>query len=398
MADVMWYWHSHKTTRILIIVSGAFIFCARLASVAPGHAGTPHLPTAVQGVRAGNVETFPFDRLDLSPYDELLVRAALKLEEWKYFEALDLAVRAIEWQPEKPFGYALRATIFARMGRVPEAIQDLTRAIELDPKTGEHYRRRGAGYIKTGDYQTAIRDLTMAIKLGENDLTIFLDRGYAFEQLGRYSQAIREYSEALNISPSDYLGLRSRGWVYRCLGEYQKAIRDFDKILEGKPLDKEAWLQRSSAYIEAEQFEAALKDIDFIVEQGYQDGQVYLDLAFIHFQRNDIEKALLANAKALKSDEQDTQVLAMFQKGLLFLKQGNPEKGKQVYLKGLERARDLERFLSLDDSLMELTSLRPTDARVAEIKREILQALTQVKQDLRSQFSPPSDVCKQSVG
>ncbi len=394
----MWYWSSCKITcRYRIILNVFLILCSQLADMASGGSGIAHSSTSAQTVIAKNVDALQLDRIDLAPVDELLLRAATKLEEWDHFEALELATKAIELQPRSPHGYALQATIFARMGQVPEAIQDLTKAIEFDQKTGEHYRRRGAGHIKIGDYQAAISDLTMAIQLGENDLTVFRDRGYAFEQSGRYAKALREYSEILKISPSDYLGLLSRGWVYRCLGEPQNAIRDFDKILEENPLDKEARLQRVSAFIEAEQFEQAFQDIDFLFKKGYQDDQIYLDLAFLHFQNDEIEKALWKNEKALNSGEQDIQVLAMFQKGLFLLKQGSAEKGRQAYRKGIEQARTLGRFLSLKDSMMDLTSLSASEDGVEEIKREILKDLTQVQQDLSAEFAPASNVCKKSV-
>lgn len=384
--------HKVKITRfIFIFLSVLLLLCSRLGGMDQGHAVTARSSVSTEGAVAS-----PFDYSQFDQSDQLLLRAAFRLEEGNYLESLSLVAESVQLRPESPHGYALRATIFSRMGNVTEAIRNLTKAIELDPKTGEHYRRRGAGYIKIGDYQSAISDLTLAIKLGENDHTVFFDRGYAFEQLGRYPEALRDYSETLNISPSNYVGLLSRGWTYRCLGEPQNAIHDFDKILEVDPLDKEARLQRVSAYIEGEQFDQAIKDMDFIFQNGYQDGQAYLDLAFIHFQKNDLDKALLANAEALKSDEKKVRILGMLQKGLLFLKQGNLGTARQTYMEGLELARKRESFLSLDDSMMELKSLRPTDEKVIEIKQEILNYLTQTQQNFDSKFFLPLNRCKKS--
>jgi tetratricopeptide (TPR) repeat protein len=83
----------------------------------------------------------------------------------RHDEALADLDRAIEINPDHPWGWQLKGGLLARMGRHEEAEKVLTKAIEMAPHFATIWYNRGAVRSNLGRRKEAIPDFQEAIRL-----------------------------------------------------------------------------------------------------------------------------------------------------------------------------------------------------------------------------------------
>jgi tetratricopeptide (TPR) repeat protein len=95
----------------------------------------------------------------------LLAEARAALAAGRPHEALDLAGKAIEDQPDSRAAYRFRAELLERTDEHERAIADYDKLIELDPDQAELYDLRGSAQFKLGRIDESIADFDKAIEL-----------------------------------------------------------------------------------------------------------------------------------------------------------------------------------------------------------------------------------------
>jgi tetratricopeptide (TPR) repeat protein len=219
-----------------------------------------------QGNLQGSADTFAL-ALRASPESATirLRRAAVLSELQRFDEALAECSSAIASQPSLAAAYACRSDLYARTGRLQDALKDLTQAFRLDPNlknaaeriytlsgliemsrneakaaeeaaslpqparpakvplakasvqheqsaaspelrnpaaTSDELHAKGRKYISEGNFKLAIIALTKALELNPGAPTILNERGYARMRSSDYGGAIADFTSAIDHRPN----------------------------------------------------------------------------------------------------------------------------------------------------------------------------------------------------
>jgi tetratricopeptide (TPR) repeat protein len=149
-------------------------------------------------------------------------------EEEKYEDALEAYGKAIEnvddQDPELPGYYALRASLYARLGRSGDAIDDYARAIGLDGTVAAYYVARAPLYVRVGQNGAAIADYEQAIELEPDNPLLHEALAQLYYDLERYDEAIEALTTATQLNPQ-------RGPAFYLLGLAHERIADADAAI-----------------------------------------------------------------------------------------------------------------------------------------------------------------------
>jgi len=129
-------------------------------------------------------------------------------KEGKFEEALNLYTEALEVDKfnvqTNAKLYYNRATVYAKLGKLSEAIDDCTKAIQLDKTYQKPYLRRGNAYMEIEEFDQAVKDFEQLVKM---DLTNI-----------EYNKLLKEAKEKLRLSKNKDL--------YQLLGVDKKASQE----------------------------------------------------------------------------------------------------------------------------------------------------------------------------
>lgn len=92
-----------------------------------------------------------------------------------------------------------RGTVFYKLGRYQQAINDYSHAIRLQPEHADGYNNRGLAYGRTGRYQQAIDDFNKAIHLKPNFADAYNNRGYAHFLQGNKNMGCFDAQKACSL-------------------------------------------------------------------------------------------------------------------------------------------------------------------------------------------------------
>jgi adenylate cyclase len=113
-------------------------------------------------------------------------------------QAQDLAKKALRLEESNAAPHALLGICYLYQGEYDLAISELQRAIELNPNSPYGYHSLGMGLLYAGLTDDAIKALETALRLdpNRNNTNFFLGLGYYFK--GRYDDAIRVLKQGLS--------------------------------------------------------------------------------------------------------------------------------------------------------------------------------------------------------
>lgn len=136
--------------------------------------------------------------------------------------------------------------------------------------------------------------------------------GVIYEREGKYDLALREYSMAINSDPSMVTPLVNKANIYYKLGEFTNAEKFYKKALSKDQMSLEAANNLSSLYIEA--------------GEGYDEALSYM--------------------KTATQGLEEIPPYALDTLGVLYIKTGNVNKGKEFLLRACESEDTSEDTLS----------------------------------------------------
>ncbi|MCH8851242.1 MAG: protein kinase [Planctomycetes bacterium] len=126
------------------------------------------------------------ERAELSSYFAgfLVTRAKNHLDAGHYNKAIQAYSNALARDPSLTYVYASRASAYAEVGLLEEAIQDLDRAIELSPLRSGPFFRRGVLRLIQGNTTAAAANFDQALRLNPNEDSARVFRSLARQQAG----------------------------------------------------------------------------------------------------------------------------------------------------------------------------------------------------------------------
>jgi tetratricopeptide (TPR) repeat protein len=183
-------------------------------------------------------------------------------------EAIPIADRAIQVAPDDPRGYAIKAQTL--MWTEPaEAIQIAIRGQDADPNFAPLYAVSGVAYTNLGRWQEGVRNGAQAIELDPNDPFVQLAYNFPMTYTGRYQEAIDSLERAISINPNlttPYFYLAALYGLPQ-VNQPEMAIATYEHIISLDPTNAKAYLRICETY-------ARVDEADFQKAQEYCDDAI----------------------------------------------------------------------------------------------------------------------------
>jgi len=143
--------------------------------------------------------------------------------------------RAMDWIPDEPACLEYRAALHAEVGDLAASLEDYNRLIESSPEYGPAYARRSTVFTRLGRHREAIDDCTESILLGpEGDAESWNRRAYARALAGiEIDEALTDIQRALALQPGENAAfLDTRGFLRFQSGDLAPALDDLNRAVE----------------------------------------------------------------------------------------------------------------------------------------------------------------------
>lgn len=173
-------------------------------------------------------------------YDALKLRAKLLLTFHSFSDALAVARRAAEINPQDHDVYGAMTDALVELGRYPEAVEAAQKMVDLRPDTTSYSR---VSHLRTlhGDTAGAIEAMRLATSSvssmvdPESAAWCYVQLGDKLMTAGKLKDAEREYNRALFVFPDYHAGLAAKARARLAAGDTQEAINLYTKSQERVP-------------------------------------------------------------------------------------------------------------------------------------------------------------------
>jgi tetratricopeptide (TPR) repeat protein len=207
------------------------------------------------------------DRLSLARSYESFGRRLFGLSApWESFrsaaadKSLDSAHRAVEMDPAFAGAYLHRASVYEKLGRHEDAIEDLSRAIQRDPKSAHTFYRRGMVLLRMQDFDRSIADFESALVIDPEHSGSLAALSSALSKVGNLDRALEVIDRALLSSPRDTSLLLERAALCLRLGLLSEAMDGASYALQLDPSIAYGYVLRGLVAIYTKRFELALDE------------------------------------------------------------------------------------------------------------------------------------------
>ncbi len=148
------------------------------------------------------------------------------------FDALQDYAAAIGLNPEEPFYYRQRGTVYAYLGAYPEAFADFERMrpFEYDKPVWSLVRKGGL-QKRLGDYEGALKSLQTVIDIWRPEplMPPNYHMALTYSRMGEFELAISALDEGMKAQPDYGSAYRVRGCAKAKLGRFQEGLDDFQR-------------------------------------------------------------------------------------------------------------------------------------------------------------------------
>jgi tetratricopeptide (TPR) repeat protein len=175
------------------------------------------------------------------------LRARDQLRHWRASEPL--FVHALAVNPSSGFAHTNLGEIYAREGRVDEALGHFEEAVRLDPGSARARNNLGSYLGENGRLEEALEHLEEAVRLDPGYSRARMGLASALIGLGRYPEAIRELEAVHRLEPEFAGAYQSRGMLLAALGDARGALEALEEALRLDPELVAARVQLGSLYL-----------------------------------------------------------------------------------------------------------------------------------------------------
>lgn len=234
---------------------------------------------------------------------------------WLYgsqLKKIDLAIEqstiAITLDPQFPFVYNNRGSLYYSQGNFLAAIQDFDQAISLYPTYSTAYYNRGLLHYSQRDMVVAIQDYDHAIALDSKYAAAYNNRGLAYFAQGNWSAAILDYDRTIEIAPDAAITYVNRGLARRANRDWTGAIADFDHAIKLDPMIPLAYINRGLTRQANEDWTGAIADFDYAIKLDPTFAPAYYHRGNTRLEKGDLKGAIKDFDQAIKQDPQSLDV------------------------------------------------------------------------------------------
>jgi len=269
---------------------------------------------------------------------------------------------AIQNDPGSEFLNAGLAELYAKTGRMRDAVTEAQDIIKRDPNNLQAHELLGRIYLRSlGDMQNGSQSQTM-LKL-----------------------AIEQYQEIIKLAPNNKDNHLLLGRLYRLNNEMLKAENEFKTAMRLDPGSEEAVTSLAYLYNEEGDAKRAIQALNSVAENDRSD-KLYSALGYTYEEQKDYKNAVAAYRKAVDLNKDNLDAVRGLAQNLMnsgqfeaaldqyrAITEANPEDA-QTYLRMAEIYRRVGKFDMALDSLKKAEGLVQDSLEVPYNKAVVMEA------------------------
>jgi len=215
--------------------------------------------------------------------------------------ALELASRAVAFDPRSAGTHLIRGHCFARLEQLEAAVESYERAIALSPEFADAHWYRADALDQLGRHMEALSGYDEALALKPDAVEIHNNRANALRALRRFEEAITGYDRAIAMAPQIAAPYFNRGLAQHERKCYEAALASYDQAIIINPRYAEAYYGRGNVLKDMRRLDASLSDYDRAIElrSGYAEAYVNRGNVLGELERFDAALASYDSAIAL---------------------------------------------------------------------------------------------------
>ncbi len=210
-----------------------------------------------------------------------------------YNAASELAINAVDLDPQLAEARAYLSEIYADVGNWPRAVEEAQEAVRLNPTSPEGHRALGYAYNVQGEYEKSVAAYDEAIKVAPQLARLYYEQGQNFAALTDYDAAVEAYRKAIKTNPQYAAAYDALGWAYYYRDDPERAIIELQRAVELDPNMAEAWAHLGMSLYRRQRYEDAVEPLTKGIGLGAKNEGYFftLGLAYVYGEPRDCAQA-----------------------------------------------------------------------------------------------------------
>ncbi|MDB5231269.1 MAG: putative integral rane protein [Chitinophagaceae bacterium] len=156
--------------------------------------------------------------------------AAYLLYDWKWKQAYESLIKAVELNPAKTEAHQLLSLYYLSTRRKQDAVEIMEKALEVDPISPIVNQYVADAYLNAGRVEDALKQVERILDLYPNMRIAMELKGWCLGIKGDWNKALEIFEEIHGMIKNPLKGLAPLGYAYAQLGESEKALECIRKI------------------------------------------------------------------------------------------------------------------------------------------------------------------------
>ncbi|WP_194712716.1 tetratricopeptide repeat protein [Noviherbaspirillum soli] len=214
----------------------------------------------------------------------------------------DLLAQVHHADPAYPYALYLRAMMMAAAGHRQQGCALLEEACRLRPKSRDMQALRARIYADLGRAEDALDILSKLAEAGNMNAAMALDRGTLARRLGKFKLAMESYDAALSLDPGLTHAWSGKANLLHEHGYYAEALRCHDEALAREPDSVEVICNRTATLNRLGRLEEAFAESNRALELAPNDAGAWTTRGCTLVQMEDAKQAMRCFEQALHID------------------------------------------------------------------------------------------------
>ena len=156
--------------------------------------------------------------------------SAYLLYDWKWKEAYDALLKAIELNPASTGAHQMLSFYYTIAGRKQEAVDIMEQALRADPLSPRVIQLLAETYLNAGRPDDALKQAELLLHIHPQMRAALELKGWCLGAKGDWKKALEIFEEIHRLIKNPLKGLAPLGCAYAKLGENEKALECIRKI------------------------------------------------------------------------------------------------------------------------------------------------------------------------